>query len=162
MPVPVERQLGLADMVAIVVVAQHALAALGDPFDRPPDLARGPQCQRVFGVVPAFHAKAAADLAGDDSQLGFRDVQDAPRQIGARRVRTLGPDIEGKAAEPIVPLADAAARLHRRGGDSVEDELEPADVIGLGKGRLDRALVAEREPETLVVGTLRPELRRAG
>jgi len=42
-PVAVERQLGFADMVAVVVVGQHALAAFGDPFDRPPDFARGPQ-----------------------------------------------------------------------------------------------------------------------
>jgi hypothetical protein len=42
MPVAVECQLRLADMVAVVVVREHALAVLGDPFDRPPDLARSP------------------------------------------------------------------------------------------------------------------------
>src|SRR5262249_53254953 len=100
-----------------------ALAALGDPFDRPPDLVRGPQGQRVFGIMRALHAKAPADLTGDDTQLRLRDVQDAAREVGARGVWTLGPDIEREAAEPVVPVADNAARLHRRRGDAVEDEL---------------------------------------
>ncbi len=112
--------------------------------------------------MPALHAEAAADLAGDDAQLGFRDVEDAARHVGAGAVRALGADIKREAAEPVVPLADAAARLHRGGGDAVEDELEAADVMGAGEGRLDGALVAEREEEALVVGAFRPELRGAG
>jgi hypothetical protein len=62
--------------------------------------------------------------------------------------------------EPVVPVADDAARLHRRGGDAVEDELEAGDMMGPGKGRLDRALVAQREEEALVVGAFRPQLWR--
>src|SRR6516162_3213425 len=112
--------------------------------------------------MPALHAKAAADLAGDDAQLGFRDVQNAARQVGARRVWALSPDIEREAAEPVVPVADNAARLHRRGGDAVEDEPEPGDVMSSGEGRLDRQLVSEREEETLVVAAFRPQLWRAG
>src|ERR1700747_148478 len=112
MPVAIECQLRLADMIAVMVVRQHALAALGDPFDRPPDLPRSPQGQRIFGIMPALHAEAAADLAGDDAELRFRDLQDAARELGARAVWALGPDIKREAAKPIVPLADAAARLH--------------------------------------------------
>src|SRR6266446_10394098 len=89
------------------------------------------------------------------------DVQDAARHVGARGVRALGPDIKREPAEPIIPVADAAARLHRGGGDAVEDELEAADVMGLGEGCLDGALVAEREEEALVIMAFRPELRRA-
>jgi hypothetical protein len=77
--------------------------------------------------MPALHAKAAADLAGDDSELGFRDVQDAARQVSACGVRALGPDTERKAGEAIIPIADHAARLHRHGGNPVEDEFEAAD-----------------------------------
>jgi hypothetical protein len=61
---------------------KHALAALGDPFDRPSDLARGPQRQRVFGIMRALHAEAA-DLAGDDAELRFRDVEDTAGHVGA-------------------------------------------------------------------------------
>src|SRR6266446_2963861 len=89
------------------------------------------------------------------------DVQDAARHVGARGVRALGPDIKREPAEPIVPLANAAARLHRRGGDAVEDELEAANVMSLGEARLDGALVAERKEEAFVVMAFRPELRRA-
>src|SRR6516225_12331043 len=106
MPIMVECQLRLADMVAVVVVRQPALAALGDPFDRPANLARGPQYQSIFGIMPALHAKAAADLTGDNSELGFRDVQDSACQVGARGVRALGPDVEREAAQPTVPIAD--------------------------------------------------------
>ena len=77
-------------------------------------------------------------------------------------MRALGPDIKREAAEPIVPLADAAARLHCRGGNSVEDELQATDVIGPGKTRLDGALVAEREEEAFVTRGFCPELRRVG
>src|SRR5271157_4432597 len=108
--------------------------------------------------MAALHAEAAANLAGNDAELRFRDVQDTPRDLGARAVRALGPDIKREAAEPIVPLADAAARLHRRGGNAVEDELEAADVMSPREGRLDGALVAEREEEALVVAAFRPEL----
>jgi hypothetical protein len=66
---------------------KHALAALGDPFDRPSDLARGPQRQRVFGIMRALHAEAAADLAGDDAELRFRDVEDTAGHVGACGVR---------------------------------------------------------------------------
>jgi hypothetical protein len=51
MPVTIEGEFRFADMVAVVVVREHALDALGDPFDRRTELARGPQRQRVFGII---------------------------------------------------------------------------------------------------------------
>ena len=144
-PVAVECQLGFADVVTIVVVSQHAFATLGDPFDWALDLARGPECQRIFGIMPALHAKAAADLTGDDAELGFGDVEDAASHVGPCGVRALGADIERETSEPIVPLADAAARLHRGGGDAIE--AQASDVVSPGEGRLDCGLVANREEE---------------
>jgi hypothetical protein len=111
-------------------------------------------------VVPALHAKAAADLAGNDPQLRFRDMEDAARQVGARRVRALRPDRKGKVPKPIVPLADTAARLHSRGDNGVEDELHATDMVGLGETRRDGALVTQGEGETLVAAGFCPELRR--
>jgi len=122
-PVAVECQLGFADVVTIVVVRHHALATLGDPFDWALYLPRGPECQRIFGIMPALHAKAAADLAGDDAKLRFRDVEDAAGHVGPCGVWALGADIERETSQMIVPFADAAARLHRGGGDAVEDKL---------------------------------------
>jgi hypothetical protein len=77
-------------------------------------------------------------------------------------VRALGADIERETLEPIVPLADAAAWLHRGGGDAIEDKLQASDVVSPGEGRLDCGLVANREEEALVVGAFGPELRRIG
>ena len=108
--------------------------------------------------MPALHAKAAADIAGDDAELGFRDVQNAARQLGARAVRALGPDIEREATKAIVLFADAAARLHRGGGHAVEDELQAGDVVGPGKPGLNRAPVAEDKEKALVVPAFRPQL----
>src|SRR5271169_2984957 len=111
--------------------------------------------------MSAPHAKAAADLASDNAELRFLDMEDTARQVGASAVRALGPDIKRKAVEPIVPLADAAARLHRGGGDPVEDEPQATDVMGLSETRLGSALVAQREEEALVACGFGPEPRRA-
>ena len=107
----------------------------------------------------ALHAEAAADLAGDDAELRFRDVEDTAGHVGACGVRALCADIEREAAEVIVPLGDATARLHRGGSDPIEDEFDAGDVMSFGESRLDRELVAEREKEALVVIAFRPELR---
>jgi len=72
----------------------------------------------------------------------FRDVEDTAGHVGACGVRALGADIKREPAEPIIPFANAAARLHRGGSDPVEDELEAGDVMSSGKGRLNGALVA--------------------
>ena len=157
----VERQFRVADMVAVVIVGDHPLDALADPFDRAPDLARRPQGQRVFGEMPAFHAEAAADIAGDDAHLRLGNVEDAPRHIGAGAVRPLRAEIERVAAEPVVILADAAARLHRRRGDAVEDEFLARHMMRLGEGGIDRAPVAQREEETFIVAALVPQFGRA-
>src|SRR6516165_7452964 len=108
--------------------------------------------------MPALHAEAAADLARDDAELRLRDMQEAAGYVGARGMRALGPDIKREPPEPVVPFSDAPARLHRCRGDAVEDKLEPRDVMGPGKARLDRAHLAEREKEALVVTTFCPEL----
>jgi hypothetical protein len=110
--------------------------------------------------MPTLHAEAAAHLAGDDAELRFPDMEDTARHVGTRTVRALGPDMKREAAEPIIPVADAAARLHRGSGDAVEDEFEAGDVMSPGETRLDGALVAQREKEALVIGAFRPELRR--
>jgi hypothetical protein len=108
--------------------------------------------------MPGLHAEAAADVAGGDTELRFRGLQNAACHVGARAVRALGPGIEREAAEPIVPLADAAARLHRRGGDAVEDELQAGEAMRSREGRLDGALVAQGEEEALVVMAFRANL----
>ena len=64
--------------------------------------------------MPALHAEAAADLAGANAQLGFWNVENAARHIGACSVRAPGPELKRETAQPIVAFADAAARLPER------------------------------------------------
>src|SRR5206468_3881534 len=68
-PVGVERQLGLADVVARVLIGRDRLAPLALPLDGPPELARRPQHQLVLGVLPALGPEGAADVAHDDPDL---------------------------------------------------------------------------------------------
>ena len=61
--VPVERQLGIGDAVAAMLVGEEHLAALAAPFHRAAELARGPERQAMLGILPALDAEAAADVA---------------------------------------------------------------------------------------------------
>ena len=53
----VERQLGMGDVVAAMGVGQEGFAALGRPFDRPAELARGPGAARLLGIGKIFEPK---------------------------------------------------------------------------------------------------------
>ena len=72
----IERQLDMRDMVAAMRVGHKALRAFGGPFDRLPHLAGRPGDDRLLGVMEDLRAKPAADIRGDDPQLGLRYVQD--------------------------------------------------------------------------------------
>src|SRR5207245_9324163 len=88
--VGVERQLGVGNVVARVLVGGNRLAPLAHPLDRAAELARGPQHQAVLGVLPALGPERAADVAGDDADPMLGDLQDGGRERGADAVRGLG------------------------------------------------------------------------
>src|SRR6516225_6419143 len=92
----------------------------------------------------ALHAKAAADIAGDDADAAFRDMQDLMRQDMAHTVHVLCAAIESVAAGAGIVLGNAAARLHCDGGDAVVVEREPRNVMRPGKGGVDRIDIAQR------------------
>ena len=69
----VERQLGIGEHVARVLVGEQRFAALAAPFDRAAELARREQGQAMLDILPALGAEAAADIAGDDADLGLRE-----------------------------------------------------------------------------------------
>jgi hypothetical protein len=50
------------------------LAALAGPFDRAAQFLRREQHQPMLGILPALGAEAAADIAGNDPYLAFRDI----------------------------------------------------------------------------------------
>ena len=132
--VRVERQLGADVLVAAVIIAEQRLGARRDPFDRPADAARSPDDDRLLGIDIALHAKAAADIAGDDADAAFRHVQDLMRQGLADAVHVLRAGVERVAAGAGIIIGNAAARLHRDGGEAVVEEREPRDVMRPGEG----------------------------
>ena len=70
--------------------------------------------------------------------------------------------VAGVAVLGRVVVADRAARLHRRGGDPIDDELAADDARGGGEGSFGRGAVADLMHEADVVGAIRPDLGRAG
>src|SRR5690242_205355 len=76
MPLSVESEFGLGDVVAAMLVGEKAFAALGDPLDRSPGDLGGEAAQDVFGIGRALHAESAADVLGNDSEPRFRQLED--------------------------------------------------------------------------------------
>src|SRR3546814_2774642 len=46
--------------------------ALPISFDRPPETPGRPRDQDIFRILRTLHAEAAAEIAGDDAEVGFR------------------------------------------------------------------------------------------
>ncbi len=164
-PVGVERELGASGVVARLVIADEGLAPGRHPFERPPQLARGPRERGFLGVVLALGAEAAADVRCDDAHRVFGngellgdELPDVVRDL-RRRV-----DHDLVAVEPAGRRGDGhdRARLDRGAGDAVVDELEGDDVLRLGEGRLGGGDVAALEAHDEVAGGLRVELGRVG
>ena len=82
MPVLVEREFGLGDVVARLRVAEERLGPRADPFHRPSGELGGEQHQRRLVENRRLHAEAAADVAGDDADLAFGHLEHL-RKLGA-------------------------------------------------------------------------------
>ena len=128
----VERQLGVGDVVAGVLVGEDRLAALADPLDRPAQLLRGEQHEPVLGVLPALGAEAAADIAGDHPDAALRDLEDAGRERLPHAVRVLHVGVERVALLARVPHAERAARLHEMRVDPADHVAALDDMRGAG------------------------------
>src|SRR5207253_4636817 len=118
----VERQLGVADIVASVLVGLNGFTAFTRPFDRPAQFLRREQYQPMLGILPALGAEPAADIAGDDPDLAFRDLENASGERLTHPVRVLHVGVEREAVLARVPYADRPARLH-------EMRVDPADHV---------------------------------
>ncbi len=133
---------------------------VASPFHRPADAARGPQHQDDLRIDRAAQPVAAADVAGDQPQLGLGNLQRVAGDVVAEQPRPLEAAMQRVAAGAGVVLAGHAARLDRVGGDAVDDEPLLDDVRGAGEGRIDRGLVAGLIEIGLVVRAVVVELRR--
>jgi hypothetical protein len=147
--VRVERQLGLGDRIAAVLVGQEALGPLVAPLDRAAERARGVQRRDVFRIGRRLHAERAADLAGQHLEPVGLDAHDLG-EAAAEPERALTADPQDKAPGLVVISRQSGARLHRRHGHPAVDHAQPGHVRRLGEVRGDRVTVAERPVERRV------------
>ncbi len=160
--VRVERELGLGDVVAAMLVGLQTFAALGNPFHRPADEARRERSEHVFRIEPALHAEAAADILGDDAELGLRLLEHLRRDGAPDHVRALHGAAQRGAAVARGVFGDAAARLHGVGGEPVDHHAVTDHVRRGGERLRDRCPVAGDMGEGLVVRAALPHRDRAG
>ena len=159
--VGVERQLGVGDMIARLVVGDEALRARSDPADRSPQPARRPGDDAFLGIELALVAETAADIGRDDAQRALRDAE----LLGDRAadvVRRLRRAIEREPVGHRVDRGDRGARLDRRADQPVVDEVDRDDMRRRLERRAYRRFVAARRAKADVAGRFRVQLRRAG
>src|SRR3989442_11130332 len=96
----------------------------------------------MLRILPALRADPAADIAGDDPDLAFRDFENTRGERLTHPVRVLHVGVEGETVLARVPDADRTARLHEMRIHPTDDVAALDDVRRLGKGRLGRSLVA--------------------
>ena len=80
-----ERHPRRGDVVAALRVAHEMIGAIGGPFDRLLQFARGDRDQRVFAIGKQLGAEAAADIGADHPHLLERDLQDRSGTEMSRR-----------------------------------------------------------------------------
>ena len=158
----VHRHFGVGDVIAAMRVRQEGFGAIGRPLHGTIHLARRPDADRLFGVDEDLRAEAAADVGRDHTELVFRREPDEGREHETRDMRVLARRVEGERIRAHVVFADRRARLHRVRDQTIVDDVELGDVLGLGEGRIRARLVAELPVVELVVGRLVMDCRRAG
>ena len=113
MPVLVQRQFDLADIVSAMGVGHETFRPIGPPFDGSSREARGPKHQQQFIIGAAPHAEAAADIAGNHPHRRFRDIEHLARDLVAQRVRILQAGVKRVPVAPRIIIPQAATRFHR-------------------------------------------------
>ena len=158
--VGVERQFGMGEMIARLVVGNEALRARADPAHRPPQPPRRPGDDALFGVELALVAEAAADIGRDDAQRALRDAE----LLGDRAadvVRRLRGAVERQPVGRRVDRRHRGTRLDRGADEAIVHEIDRDLVRGRPKRRAHRGLVAARRAEADVARRGYVQLRRA-
>jgi hypothetical protein len=130
-------------MIATVTVGDIRLRPGGDPLSRSVELAGYPWDDDLFGIVEDFASEPATHVGGDHAQLVLGDPEgECPEEEpDGVRVLTRGP-YGHRLVEPV-PLGHACARLHGIGDQTLIDNLQLDDVVGLRQCRVSSFLVAE-------------------
>ena len=87
------------------------IGAVGGPFDRLAQLARGDRDQRVFAIGKQLGAEAAADIGADHPHLLQRHLQDVLAQDFAQPMAALAADRQRQMIALGVVFADRRARF---------------------------------------------------
>jgi len=160
--VTVERKRGIDDIVARVVIADVRLVSGLRPFHWPADAARRPQHQDDLRIDGAAQAVGAADIAGDQPQLGFGYLERGAGDVVAEQPGTLEAAMQRVAAGAGIIDPSHAARLNRIGGHPVDDQTLFDDIRGSGKGGIHLGLIAGLKEIGFVVQAFAVELWSVG
>src|SRR5215212_2993092 len=125
MAIAIEGELAAVDLVAALHVADEAFAAIGNPFDRAAEAARGPQHKRLLRIGDVLGAEAAADVPRNHTDVFRRNAEHVAGERALDRVRLPGRRIQRVAASLSVVCADIAAGLERRGRKTRIYQLKP-------------------------------------
>src|SRR5262249_5861307 len=158
--VTVDRKRGIDDIIARVVIADVRLVAGLRPFHRPADAARRPQHQDDLRIDRAAQAVGAADIAGDQPQLGLGYLERGAGDVVAEQPGSLKAAMQRVAAGAGIINPSHAARLNRMGGHPVDDKTLFDDVRGSGEGGIHPGLIASLKEIGLVVRAFAVELWR--
>src|SRR5206468_1176823 len=101
--------------------------------DRPPDLSRRPDADRLFGIDENFRAEAAANVRRDDAELVLRRKADEGRENKPRDMRVLAGRVKDERIRALLVFADGGTRLHRIRDEAVVDKFELGDVLCRGE-----------------------------
>ena len=156
-PVGVEGQLGVAHIVAGVLVGGNGFAALARPLHGPAELARRPQSESMLGILPALGAEGAPDIAHDDANLVLGHLEDVAGEGVPDAMRVLDVGIEGVTVLARIVDSEGAPRLHVLSVHPRDDVAATNHARGACEGGIGGGLVAHLEEVGDIVGALVPD-----
>ena len=145
-------------LIARHVRGEELLGAVGAPFHRAAELARGVAHERVLRREAGLHAEAAADVAVQQAEARRRLAEHRAEQL-ARRGRRLALRVERRAPGLVHP--DRAARLERHRIQPLVVQFDASDVRGFGEGFLGSLLVPISSFRGDIAACLLPQKRCA-
>ena len=148
--VPPRRELAGHVVVARESRRRQVLDPVLDPLHRHAEHDRGDDRADVARIDADLVAEAAADVGGDDVDLGLGNARQQ-RGHGAHDVRRLEGAPDGQLAVDLVHRGDAGAGLERAGVHPLIDDFFLHVDLGLGERPLGRLLVADLPGEDVVV-----------
>src|ERR671912_38378 len=98
------------EVVAALGIADEMLTAVGDPFDRAPELLGSERAERIFAIDEGLGAEAAADIGRDHAKAPLVDLEAAGDGL-LERVAALGTERDGPAPVALVIGGNAVPRL---------------------------------------------------